>query len=244
MLDVPRYVAVLRAAFASATTAAGFYYLAVARVGAAPLTNGSRDSEHHVKPCFGKLVLLHQAWDWQREGSVPVQPYVVETSWQPKPLPPLSIHQSLHSIGMGYCDLVDCNLPHKTGQQTKLKAPQLQLPGKSSAVLFEATDSILPELLYLLVIFEVCIVPTSKAFHGLLQDCWYWFTIDTELLIGEPALDNGDTVGFAGFNLHSCLDDDLLEFIQQAFGACFCYRCHVIHIRPNWRKTQAQLLVG
>ena len=57
---------------------------------------------------------------------------------------------------MGQHDLVDGKRPHEMGQQTKFKAPQLQLPKYSNAVdPFKVTDSILPNLLYLFGVFEV-----------------------------------------------------------------------------------------
>ncbi len=51
----------------------------------------------------------------------------------------------------------------------------------------------------------------------------------------ELAFNNGNTVGFAEFDLHWCLIDVFLEFIQQVFRARFfcCYCGHVIHVHPD-----------
>ena len=95
-----------------------------------------------------------------------------------------------------------------------MEAPQLQLPWKSRSVdLVEAAYFIL--FLQLLSIFEGCIVPTSKAFDGFLQDRWYWLSTNAEPLTDELVFDNGDAARFAGFNLHLCPVDVFLEFIQQ-----------------------------
>ncbi len=71
----------------------------------------------------------------------------------------------------------------------------------------------------------------------------YRLIIDVGPLIYDLALENGDTVGFAGFNLHLCPSDVSLEFVQQAFGAMryslLWSSCH--HIRPDWRKPQPAL---
>ncbi len=92
-------------------------------------------------------------------------------------------------------------------------------------------------------VFEICVIPPTKAFDGLLQDSGYRLVIDVEPLIYDLALDNEDTAGFAGFNLHSCPSDVSLEFVQQAFGACVSrgYGRHVIHVCPDWRKSQPAL---
>ena len=76
-----------------------------------------------------------------------------------------------------------------------------------------------PELFHLLSIFEVYVVPSSEAFDGLLQDIWYWLSVDAEPFVCEPAFEHSNLLGF---DLHLCPFDVFLKFIQQAIGACFC----------------------
>lgn len=40
-----------------------------------------RFCECYVQPCFGTLVFLPQDGYWQRDGSVPVKPFVAEAPW-------------------------------------------------------------------------------------------------------------------------------------------------------------------
>lgn len=49
------------------------------------------------------------------------------------------------------------------------------------------------------------------------------------------------TIEIAGFNLNVHPFNVTLELIQQAFVQCFCCCdcCHVIHVCPDWTKTQS-----
>lgn len=77
----------------------------------------------------------------------------------------------------------------------------------------------------------------------LCPNCWYRIIVDVEPLIGKVAFDNEDTTKSAGFNVHLSPFNVFLVFIQQLFGVCICCCCrHVIHIRPDWRKSALQPL--